>query len=71
MKVHDSVMIAVPIEDVFDAWTDVEKYPEWVAPVLERRKLSDGPVGVGTKFAAKDRWQGERSRSRWRSTCRR
>jgi uncharacterized membrane protein len=39
-----------PVEEVFDLWTDKERSPEWAAPVLEVRKLTDGPVGVGTQF---------------------
>jgi len=47
-----------PVGEVFGAWADLERAPEWAAPVLERRKLTDGPVGPGTRLLARDRFPG-------------
>lgn len=60
MRVVDSISINRPIDEVFALWADVEGYPRWADPVVERRKLTDGPVSVGTKFRAIDQWPGRR-----------
>ena len=58
MQVQGSVTMAVPIEQAYDGWADLERAHEHQAPTKERRKLTDGPVGAGTRFAAVDRWPG-------------
>ena len=60
MKLYDSVTIKAPAEKVFEVWSDVERYPEWAGPVLERRKLTEGPVRIGSMFRAVDQWPGRR-----------
>ena len=52
------VIVDRPIDEVFDYWADLENGPEWAAPVFERRKLTDGPVGVGPRYHAIDRFPG-------------
>lgn len=48
-----------PIEEVFDAWVDLDRAIDWTGgAVLERRKITDGPTGVGTRFAARDQFPG-------------
>lgn len=49
-----------PRPEVFDYFADLERASEWATPVLERRKLTDEPVGVGTRFAATDQFPGRR-----------
>ncbi|MDX1511285.1 MAG: SRPBCC family protein [Nitriliruptorales bacterium] len=58
MRVDGSIMISAPVETVFDGWADLERAAEHQAPTKERRKLTDGPVGAGTRYAAVDRWPG-------------
>jgi uncharacterized protein YndB with AHSA1/START domain len=58
MKFYESIVISAPIDRVFETWADVESYSEWADPVLERTKLTEGPVGVGTKFHCVDQWPG-------------
>jgi len=55
MEVTNSVRIQRPIDEVFAAWSELERIPEWFVGSLERRKLSDGPVGVGTRYHAVDK----------------
>lgn len=43
-----SVTINRPVEDVFNYVTDMSNDPSWHTDVLEARKTSEGPVGVGT-----------------------
>lgn len=47
-----------PPDEVFALWADLERSPEYSAASIERRKLTDGPVGVGTRYHAVDRWPG-------------
>ena len=56
MKLKSSITLDSPAEAVFALWSDVENSPEWVTPVLERRKVTEGPIAVGTRFRARDKW---------------
>jgi uncharacterized protein YndB with AHSA1/START domain len=44
------VMISRPIEDVFGFLADFENVPEWNYAIVETRKVSEEPVGVGTIY---------------------
>jgi uncharacterized protein YndB with AHSA1/START domain len=37
-----------PVEDVFAAFEDVDKYSDWNDNLTQARKTSDGPLGVGS-----------------------
>lgn len=58
MHLETTFSVDRPIAEVYGAWMNLERSPEWAAPVLERRRLSDGPVGVGTRYHAKDQFPG-------------
>lgn len=60
MKLETEVAISRPIGEVFEYWADLERASEWAAPVIARRKLTDGPVAVGTRFHAVDQFPGRR-----------
>lgn len=60
MEFSHTVEIDRPLGDVFAYWVDLERSPEWAAPVIERRKLTDGSTGVGTRFLAVDQFPGRR-----------
>jgi uncharacterized protein YndB with AHSA1/START domain len=47
---ENTVMIARPIEDVFAFLSDLENIPKWNYAIVETRKISEGPVGVGTTY---------------------
>jgi uncharacterized protein YndB with AHSA1/START domain len=47
---ENTVMIARPIEDVFGFLSDLENIPRWNYAIIETRKVSEGPVGVGTTY---------------------
>jgi uncharacterized protein YndB with AHSA1/START domain len=47
---ENTVMIARPIEDVFAFLSDLENIPKWNYAIVETRKVSEGPVGVGTVY---------------------
>jgi uncharacterized protein YndB with AHSA1/START domain len=45
-----SITINRPVEDVFAYVTDVRNDPAWHTDALEARKLTEGPIGMGTKW---------------------
>ena len=47
---ENTVLIARPIEDVFAFLSDLENIPKWNYAIVETRKVSEGPVGVGTVY---------------------
>jgi uncharacterized protein YndB with AHSA1/START domain len=58
MKLQGSVHVAVPAERVFDGWAALERSPEHQQATIERIRLDDGPLAVGSRFRAQDRWPG-------------
>jgi uncharacterized protein YndB with AHSA1/START domain len=47
---ENTVMIRRPIEEVFAFLSDFENIPRWNYAIVETRKISQGPVGVGTIY---------------------
>jgi hypothetical protein len=47
---ENTVLIARPIEDVFAFLSDLENVPKWNYAIVETRKVSEGPIGVGTTY---------------------
>jgi uncharacterized protein YndB with AHSA1/START domain len=47
---ENTVMIRRPIEEVFAFLADFENIPKWNYAIVETRKVSEGPVGVGTIY---------------------
>jgi uncharacterized protein YndB with AHSA1/START domain len=47
---ENTVMIRRPIEEVFGFLSDFENLPKWNYAIVETRKVSQGPVGVGTIY---------------------
>ncbi len=60
MELDARVYINRPVGEVFVRWGDLERAPEWAGAVIERRKLTEGPVAVGTKYRAVDQFPGRR-----------
>ena len=50
IRIAATVRIDKPIEEVFDYILDFENAAEWQTGVVKSLKVSDGPVGVGTRF---------------------
>ena len=55
MEITNSVVIDRPVPVVFAAWSELERLPEWYVDSMERRKTSEGPIGVGTTYHAVDK----------------
>jgi hypothetical protein len=58
MEISGRTHIARPVAEVFQSWETLERSPEYSPAALARRKLTDGPVGKGTRYHAIDRWPG-------------
>lgn len=55
---HGSASTFIPgrtPEQVFDVLSDLERAPEWVPDLLSVKKLTPGPVVVGTRYAERVR----------------
>lgn len=63
MKLEGSVFVDRPVSEVFARLIDLERSPDWAVSfgVVERRKITDGPTTVGTRFHAVDRLLGVRN----------
>ena len=60
MELTTSIEIERPIADVFAYWADLENGSEWASAVIERTKITDGPVGVGTRYRAVEQLPGRK-----------
>ena len=60
IKEEASVIVRRPIEEVFLWVTDLTHSAEWQAGLLEARKVTEGPLGVGTRYAFVREFMGRR-----------
>ncbi len=58
MELNETVRVERPPDDVFDAWARIDRATRHSPAVVERTKLTEGPIGKGTRFRAVDRWPG-------------
>jgi uncharacterized protein YndB with AHSA1/START domain len=54
-------VVGRPAEWVFARMAQIERRPEWVKLALERTPLTEGPVGVGSRYRATDQYPGRRA----------
>jgi carbon monoxide dehydrogenase subunit G len=47
---ENAVIIRRPVEEVFAFLADFENVPRWNYAIVETKKVSPGPVGVGTTY---------------------
>jgi carbon monoxide dehydrogenase subunit G len=47
---ENTVTIRRPVEDVFSFLADFENVPKWNDAIVETKKVSPGPVGLGTTY---------------------
>jgi uncharacterized protein YndB with AHSA1/START domain len=50
IQFQNAVTIRRPAEEVFAFLADVEKIPRWNYAIVETRKTSPGPVGIGSTY---------------------
>jgi hypothetical protein len=59
-RIEGEIVIAAPIEQVFDTVADERNEPRYNPRIIRARKTSQGPVGRGTRFTAEPRGAGHR-----------
>jgi len=60
ITVEKSIVIDRPVEDVFAFVSDHTNAPRWQRGLLEVRRASDGPIGVGTRHTFVRTFMGRR-----------
>ena len=50
LEFENTIRVDRPIAEVFAFLADLENIPKWNYYVLEVKKLSDGPIGIGTIY---------------------
>jgi len=60
INVEESIVIRRPVEEVFAFVADQPNALRWQSGVLEVRRTTDGPLGVGTKHAVVRKFMGRR-----------
>jgi uncharacterized protein YndB with AHSA1/START domain len=60
INVEDSIIINRPVEEIFAFVADQTNAPQWQDGLLEVRRTTDGPVGVGTKHTAVRKFLGRK-----------
>jgi uncharacterized protein YndB with AHSA1/START domain len=57
-RVEEEIVIDRPPEDVFPFVTAPENDREWVSTAVERQRESEGPIEVGSRIRAVDKFLG-------------
>jgi len=50
MNFSNTIVIDRPVHDVFEYVANLANVPQWNYAIVETRKLSEGPVGVGSRY---------------------
>jgi carbon monoxide dehydrogenase subunit G len=50
LEIENTIRVERPISEVFEFLADLENIPKWNYYILDVRKLSDGPIGIGTTY---------------------
>jgi uncharacterized membrane protein len=50
MKFTNTITVGRRLDEVFAFLADFENVPRWNYAIAETRKITDGPVGVGTRY---------------------
>jgi|SRR6266540_1187974 uncharacterized membrane protein len=62
-KIEISTVINRPVEEAFAATSNPENYPKWISGIIEVKKTSEGPLGVGTTYRSVVTFLGRRIES--------
>jgi uncharacterized membrane protein len=49
MRFEDSIDVSAPADQVFEVYSDVERWPEWTESVTQVELLEEGPLRVGSR----------------------
>jgi uncharacterized protein YndB with AHSA1/START domain len=56
--IEGEIVIARPVEEVFDCVADERNEPRYNPEMLRSEQVTDGPIGLGTRFEAEMRIRG-------------
>jgi hypothetical protein len=68
LSIEKSVVIDRPVEEVFASVAQGENWSQWATELVERKKTSEGPLGVGTTYAHVAQMLGRRIENGYRVT---
>jgi len=57
------ITINRPIEEVFAYVSDLQNGPQWQPALVEARRITEGPLGIGTQFTGVRKFMGRRMES--------
>ena len=57
------ITINRPIEEVFAYVSDLQNGPQWQNALVEARRMSEGPLGIGTQYTGVRKFMGRRMES--------
>ena len=57
------ITIKRPIEEVFTYVSDAQNGPQWQSALVESRRITKGPLGVGTQFSGVRKFMGRKMES--------
>jgi uncharacterized protein YndB with AHSA1/START domain len=57
------ITIQRPVDEVFAYVSDAEKAPQWQKALVENRRITDGPLGIGTQYAGVRQFMGRKVES--------
>lgn len=60
IKVESSIVINRPVEEVFAYVGDQRNTPQWQSGLVEVKRLTDGPPGIGTKHSFVRKFMGRK-----------
>jgi uncharacterized membrane protein len=60
---EESITINRPIEEVFAYVSDLQNGPKWQPALVEARRITKGPLGIGTQFTGARKFMGVRVES--------
>jgi uncharacterized membrane protein len=58
-----SIMINRPIEEVFAYVGEMQNGPKWQPALVEVRRITEGPLGIGTQYTGVRKFMGRRMES--------
>jgi hypothetical protein len=67
-RVEESITIKRPAEEVFDFVTTPENDSLWTSTAVERRRETEGPISVGSRIKAVDKFLGRKIESTFEVT---
>ncbi len=68
MKIEEQITVARPPAEAFDYVSEFANTAEWDPGIAESRKLTDGPIRVGTEYDVVALFRGKRQAFRYRVT---